>query len=353
MFGANSILNLSFPAAAKTGTTNDYKDNWTVGYTPDLAVGVWVGNADNSPMQGTSGITGAAPIWADFMEQVIPYLTNNTPTNFTRPAEVEDHIICSISGTVPSDNCPQTRSEIFARGQPPLPKTDDLWKTVTVDTWTNLTASDECGKEYTTEKFTLNVTEKWAVKWINENPQGKAWAEGIGFSDPIIFTPTRACKMSDPRPTLEFTNLSSGQSITNSPLDIYAVVNATSGFKDYYLEYGLGDKPKKWIKIIPRGGSVSELQQKLTSWDISDIPSGVVTLRLVIESRDGGYAEKSIRLNLLLPTPTPTTTPTQTMTPTLTTTPTETATPTQTETPTETLTPTETETPTPTLVPTL
>ncbi len=68
MFGANSVLNLGFPVAAKTGTTNDFRDNWTVGYTPDLAVGVWVGNADYTQMQNTTGLTGAAPIWSEFMK---------------------------------------------------------------------------------------------------------------------------------------------------------------------------------------------------------------------------------------------------------------------------------------------
>ncbi|MER3515348.1 MAG: hypothetical protein C4310_13925, partial [Chloroflexota bacterium] len=57
-FGHNSVLNLSHPAAAKTGTTTDWRDNWTIGYTPDLVVGVWVGNADNSPMYDVSGISG-------------------------------------------------------------------------------------------------------------------------------------------------------------------------------------------------------------------------------------------------------------------------------------------------------
>ncbi len=60
-FGEGSVLALDRPAAAKTGTTTDFKDNWTVGYTPDLAVGVWVGNADNTPMEAISGITGAGP----------------------------------------------------------------------------------------------------------------------------------------------------------------------------------------------------------------------------------------------------------------------------------------------------
>ncbi|HYT29100.1 MAG TPA: transglycosylase domain-containing protein [Ktedonobacteraceae bacterium] len=55
------------PAAAKTGTTNDFRDNWTVGYTTDFVMGVWAGNDDNSPMNNVSGITGAAPIWHDSM----------------------------------------------------------------------------------------------------------------------------------------------------------------------------------------------------------------------------------------------------------------------------------------------
>ena len=57
------------PSAAKTGTTNDYRDAWTLGYTPDLAVGVWVGNADYKPMKKTAGSVGAAPIWQNVMRR--------------------------------------------------------------------------------------------------------------------------------------------------------------------------------------------------------------------------------------------------------------------------------------------
>ena len=66
-FGQGNVLEIGRPAAAKTGTTTDWRDNWTLGYTPDLTVGVWVGNADNTPMKGVSGISGAGPIWHDFM----------------------------------------------------------------------------------------------------------------------------------------------------------------------------------------------------------------------------------------------------------------------------------------------
>ena len=70
-FGANNPLELSRPAAAKTGTTTDYRDNWTVGYTRYLVAGVWAGNSDGTPMRNASGVTGAAPIWQAFMEGVL------------------------------------------------------------------------------------------------------------------------------------------------------------------------------------------------------------------------------------------------------------------------------------------
>ena len=70
-FGTNSDLRLSRPAAAKTGTTDDFRDNWTLGFTPYLLAGVWAGNSDGHAMRGSSGLTGAAPIWHDFMEGVL------------------------------------------------------------------------------------------------------------------------------------------------------------------------------------------------------------------------------------------------------------------------------------------
>ncbi len=71
MFGAESPLVLSRPAAVKTGTTNDLRDNWTVGYTRFLVAGVWTGNSDGHAMRGATGISGAAPIWHAFMEAVL------------------------------------------------------------------------------------------------------------------------------------------------------------------------------------------------------------------------------------------------------------------------------------------
>jgi hypothetical protein len=71
IFGENSRLKLSRPAAAKTGTTTSFRDNWTVGYTKYLIAGVWAGNNDGRPMRNADGITGAGPIWNKFMEGVL------------------------------------------------------------------------------------------------------------------------------------------------------------------------------------------------------------------------------------------------------------------------------------------
>jgi penicillin-binding protein 1C len=69
-FGAESSLRFGFPAACKTGTSSDFRDNWAFGYTPEFTVGVWAGNFDGSPMQGISGVTGAAPIMHEIMQQL-------------------------------------------------------------------------------------------------------------------------------------------------------------------------------------------------------------------------------------------------------------------------------------------
>jgi membrane peptidoglycan carboxypeptidase len=94
-FGTGSDLYLGRPAGAKTGTTNSFTDNWTVGYVPDLVTGVWVGNADNSAMVGTTGITGAAPIWHDYMLKAFGML--NIPVmSFTQPAGVYSGSLCRL-----------------------------------------------------------------------------------------------------------------------------------------------------------------------------------------------------------------------------------------------------------------
>ncbi|WP_160318470.1 transglycosylase domain-containing protein [Levilinea saccharolytica] len=348
MFGANSVLNLPFEAAVKTGTTNDFRDNWTIGYTPDLVVGVWVGNADYTPMENTTGLTGAAPIWSEFMQFGIQRWANGNPTRFSRPQGVVERVICSVSGAEPSEWCPSQRNELFAMDQPPLPKEEDLWKRTKIDTWTELRESPFCA-DYTDEKFTMNVTDPWAIKWLRETDAGRAWAQDKGFEDPVIFTPKRECKEGDPRPTILFAGLNDGQTISSGPLDIYAVVYASANFKQFRLEWGAGDDPKEWRVLVEGVKNQYKQPERIYTWPLRKPPTGTVTLRIYMESTEGTYAERRIRINMQVPSITPTVTVTRTATnePTLTPTPTATATVTTTPQPSQTPTPTPSETPTP------
>ena len=216
MFGANSVLKLPFSAAVKTGTTTDMRDNLAVGYTPDIVTGVWVGNPDNTPMVNTTGLSGAAPIWSQFMQVAVQSLTGGKPTPFSRPAGVVERAVCAVSGTEPSEHCTNQRSEFFAFDQLPPSKDNDIWADIEIDTWTGLRASAACS-EYTEDKLVLNVTEKWAVRWIKNTDAGRAWAEKNGFKSPVTFMPERECKVDDPRPLIVFSGLSEGQTITSPP----------------------------------------------------------------------------------------------------------------------------------------
>lgn len=113
-FGENSQLKIpGRVVSAKTGTTNDFRDNWTIGYTPSFVVSVWVGNNDNSPMSYlASGITGAAPIWNDIMSYV---LKNKPPQPYIQPPDVIRKEVCITTGLLPDGKC-QTRFEYFVRG---------------------------------------------------------------------------------------------------------------------------------------------------------------------------------------------------------------------------------------------
>lgn len=121
-FGANSPLKVgSYPVSVKTGTTNDYKDNWTIGYTPSYVAAVWVGNNDSTPMQGVvSGVTGAAPIWHTIMTDLV----KRTPPSWPKkPDNVIGMTVCATSGLLPlpdgdGNRCP-TRFEYFIKGTEP------------------------------------------------------------------------------------------------------------------------------------------------------------------------------------------------------------------------------------------
>ncbi|MBI5953496.1 MAG: PBP1A family penicillin-binding protein [Chloroflexi bacterium] len=313
-FGYNSRLNLSFPVAAKTGTTNDIRDNWTLGYTPDLVTGVWVGNADYTPMVSSSGLSGAAPIWSQFMEFAVPYLTNGAPTPFNRPPGVVDMVVCRLSGTIPSNSCNSQYTEIFAADQPPLPADKDLVRRTKIDLWTGYEASSAC-EGPSEEVKVLTVTDKWARAWLGTE-DGRAWLEDRSLPRKPYFAPERACQAGDPQPVIGL-ELTDGQVITETMLDIKGSATADQGFRKWVLEYGQGAEPSSWKVLAESDKPVRN--GPLYVWDLSNEPNGVASLRLTLVG-ENAQVEKLVRLNidlfeLVFPTFPPTDTPAPTETP--------------------------------------
>jgi penicillin-binding protein 1C len=109
-FGVDSVLNLPFPAAVKTGTSSNFRDTWTVGFTSDYTVATWVGNFDGEPMQQVSGVTGAAPLWNRIMLHLHEH---REPTPFPPPPGMVQRPICALSGLKPTSACPSVVQEYF------------------------------------------------------------------------------------------------------------------------------------------------------------------------------------------------------------------------------------------------
>ncbi|OGG00386.1 hypothetical protein A2Y99_00850 [Candidatus Gottesmanbacteria bacterium RBG_13_37_7] len=162
MFGSSSFLVVKNRAVSvKTGTTDDKRDNWTIGFTPNFLTVVWVGNNDNSPMHPylTSGITGAAPVWNKITTSVLKNQTDLWPK---QPEGIVGTQICNISGKKPPNNDPNasdkgcaTRYEYFIKGTIPA-ESENLKQNIPIDKTTGKMA----GKD---QKENVEIQEHQAV----------------------------------------------------------------------------------------------------------------------------------------------------------------------------------------------
>jgi 1A family penicillin-binding protein len=123
-FGINSVLKIDRIAAVKTGTTTNFHDNWTIGYTPDLLVGVWVGNSNYQAMHNVTGLTGAAPIWHEAMRSI---LQGRPDKDFIQPNGLIRFEVCDLSGLIPTAACLNTKTEWFIAGTQPT-KFDNFYQ---------------------------------------------------------------------------------------------------------------------------------------------------------------------------------------------------------------------------------
>ena len=124
VFGRGGSLEFPFPVAVKTGTSQAYRDNWTVGYTREVTVGVWVGNFDRRPLIGSTGVTGAAPIFHAVMLAAQRHVHGREYREgdlVTRPSDLREGTICALSGARAGEACPIRLKEWLPPGFSQLP----------------------------------------------------------------------------------------------------------------------------------------------------------------------------------------------------------------------------------------
>lgn len=192
-FGINSPLNLGFPVAAKTGTTTDFRDNWVMGYTPDMVLGVWVGNANNVPMIDVTGVSGAGPIFNLFMR----HIKQGQPTlDFIEPEGIQHLEICRLDGLLPSDACQLRMTELYLPGTEPT-EYDTYYQVFTIDIETGFLATDSTPPENRLEQTFLVLPQElheWAVRaGVRLPPFGAEFTapdanKGLRLLDPDPYT---------------------------------------------------------------------------------------------------------------------------------------------------------------------
>jgi membrane carboxypeptidase/penicillin-binding protein len=146
----NELEFLGNKVAAKTGTTDDIRDNWTIGYTTDIVVGVWAGNNDNTPMNSrlASGVTGAAPIWN---RSITLFLDPDIPNKFEQPKDIVKTEVGKITGGSPADGLEEKRWEFFVKNTEPKTRSDMVVELEVCEEDGKI-ANDECKDDDKAEK---------------------------------------------------------------------------------------------------------------------------------------------------------------------------------------------------------
>ncbi len=139
-FGVGGPLAFPFQVAAKTGTSKGFRDNWTVGFTSEVTVAVWAGNFDGTPMTGSTGVTGAGPL---FHEVMLAAMRGREPTPLLDHSGLVEVDVCELSGGRAGESCPHHRREWFVPGHEPHASCD-MHERVAIDPRTSLRAGPAC-----------------------------------------------------------------------------------------------------------------------------------------------------------------------------------------------------------------
>ncbi len=280
VFGSRSPLILSGRiVAAKTGTTNEWRDGWTLGYTPSLVAGVWTGNNDHTKMRaGADGVIVAAPIWNQFMTNAL----KGTPAEtFNEPSGIQRVVVDAISGKLPTEFTPATKSEVFSSFG--LPKDfDNVHIGVKINKYngklaTALTPPDAVEtKVFTVLHSEMPNNPAW------ENPV-RAFAAASGFESP----PTEEDDGTGPTSSsVYFTSPVDNETVTSLPLTVRVDTSGVSAQSvDLYVD----------------GKLVGSSTASPFTFQLNELSKGNHQLSATAHLIDNTTSQNNIKINVQIP----------------------------------------------------
>jgi membrane peptidoglycan carboxypeptidase len=320
-FGNNSPLFLPEYAGlvgATAGISEGNRDIWTVGFTRNAVVGVWLGRNDNNPTFNTNRLS-AGQVWNMALRAALAGRANPQP--FAPPSDVATAQICTLTGArydaAVSRACGSVRQEVFLNSQPPPAPDQSFVATINVDTWTGLRANANCPTNIEAREY-FNVDDQAVIDWLR-SPAGAATAQQLGVNPNQLQTPpTGECTTSTIQPVINIQSPTEGQTV-QGVVTITGTVNAQD-FNRYQIEIASAAAPNNFTVIVPPQ-SVQQVNAPLGTWNSSSsaFPNGQYRLRLAMFANGGGLAYRTVTVTTNNPTPTPA--PTNTPPPTATWTP--------------------------------
>lgn len=274
IFGANpNMLVAGHPAAVKTGTTNDYRDAATAGYSTQIAAAVWVGNADNTPMVDVPGSRGALPIWHAAMEIAHAQIAAE-PVPFERPPGLVDVEIDPLSGLLPGPYSPDPVSEVFIAGTEPF-GSDDLHVPLLIHGPSGKLAGPDAPAEEIEERVAVVLP-----------PEAWAWQQDLAADAPLRAAPRVYAD------ALDFLRTPAGPILVSPAAGaVLAGETAVRGrAAGAILSYGLGRQPSEWLPL-PAPGPDETDPDVLGRLPVPDLPDGPLLLRARLENPDGSSDE--------------------------------------------------------------
>lgn len=315
-FGRNSNLTLARLGiqqtqnriAAKTGTSNDSRDLWTMGYTRNVVVGVWLGTYDNSPTFNTTGFNSAAPVWNLVMEAA---LRGRTPPEFQNPGSVVAREICRTTGTLTYPSCPERTTDLFIQDKFPPPPEQGFVQTIAIDSWTGLRANEFCD-DFIVQQTFADINDPSAVEWLNTTNAGRNYAQLVGLPIPLQAPPAGACSQGQGLPSVSVSFPNANQRLQGL-ITISGQVQGPN-FVRYELAYATSQQPDNFIQIATSSTQVPQNGSPLGDWDTTQVANGNYTIRLQAVSSAGGtiIVDVPVVVDNPLPTATPTLIPTAT-----------------------------------------